>query len=110
MNELAGQTVLITGAAGGIGSALAATFARSGASLVLTDINAEALNSLCERLDAGSGRVRVEPADLSNRAGCRALAAACGDIDVLINNAALTHMHYQGVMVPDDVFWDKPSP
>lgn len=76
--------VLITGASGGLGQAIARAFGRRGASLVLSGRRASLLHSLAE--DLGGRAVR---ADLALAASVQRLADAAGDIDVLIANAGL---------------------
>ena len=82
--DLAGKTVLLTGATGGIGQAIAEACAREGAKLVLTGRREAELSALAERV---SGRVVV--ADLSSRDDLTRLLAEAGDVDVLVANAAL---------------------
>ena len=82
--ELAGKTVLLTGATGGIGNALAEAFAQQGAKLVLSGRRAAELEQLAERV---AGRVVV--ADLSKREDVSRLLAEAGQVDVLVANAAL---------------------
>lgn len=103
----AGRRVLITGAAGGAGSAIAVAFAGAGATVVITDINAEGLAKVAGEIEAADGKVEIQRGDLVSREGCRDLAARCGAIDILINTAALTFMTYQPVTVRDDSFWDR---
>ena len=86
--------VVITGAAGGIGRALAARFAPRAARVALLDRDAEALaraTSALPRPDRGARR----PCDVSDLAACQAaIAAVCaawGGIDVLVNNAGISH-------------------
>src|SRR4051794_30579153 len=76
-----GRRVLITGAAGGIGSALARCFAGAGASLALADRNAEGLARLAAELPAGT---RTHVFDQGDAASMEALAAEAGPVDVLI--------------------------
>jgi NAD(P)-dependent dehydrogenase (short-subunit alcohol dehydrogenase family) len=45
-------------------------------------------------------------ADLATRSACRELAARCGAIDILINNAAMTTGKFDNVLIRDDEFWD----
>lgn len=82
--DLAGKTVLLTGATGGIGQAIAEACAREGAKLVLTGRREAELATLAERV---SGRVVV--ADLSSREDVSRLLVEAGDVDVLVANAAL---------------------
>ncbi len=82
--DLAGRTVLLTGATGGLGHALARAFAARGASLVLTGRRAEPLAALARELGA-----RAEVADLSDRDAVRRLGAAHADADVLVANAGV---------------------
>lgn len=81
---LSGTKVLLTGASGGIGQAMAVALARAGADLVLTSRRAELLEELAARID---GRVVV--ADLSSHADVERLEAEAAAADVLVSNAAL---------------------
>ena len=66
---LRGRVCVITGAAGGIGEAIAAAFARAGASLALLDRDGEACRAVADRLrTAYAVEVEVLPADLADRA------------------------------------------
>lgn len=76
--------MLITGASGGIGQALARAFARRGASLVLSGRRAAVLDALVAEL----GGVAIA-ADLALAAGVQRLLDGAGEIDVLIANAGL---------------------
>jgi uncharacterized protein len=82
--DLAGATVLLTGATGGIGHAIARHLHREGASLVLTGRRSEVL----EPLAAETGG-RALAIDLLVREDVERLAAECADADVLVANAAL---------------------
>lgn len=91
-----GKTVVITGAAGGLGLALAERFAEEGAHLVLLDLNAEAVRTAASRLQRGRMGCAIGIAcDVTDKAACeRAMQeaiAAFGGIDVLINNAGIAH-------------------
>ncbi len=83
MTEVTGR-VLITGATGGIGQAIARAFAAQGAELVLSGRRAELLESLAAELGA-----QAVPADLAQRDDLRRLAAEAGAVNVLVANAAL---------------------
>jgi len=82
------QTVLITGAAGNLGRAVAAAFAAAGANLVLLDLNEDALKAIPT---AGAGDVLRQRADLADAASITAAVDAAvkrfGRIDALCNLA-----------------------
>ncbi|HLI10329.1 MAG TPA: SDR family oxidoreductase [Alphaproteobacteria bacterium] len=84
--RFAGQRVLVTGAAGGLGRALACAFHEAGAALVLADRDGEALDGFARGLGPGVERHRYDQAELGSLAR---LAAAVGEVDVLINNAGI---------------------
>jgi NAD(P)-dependent dehydrogenase (short-subunit alcohol dehydrogenase family) len=84
-----GRTVLITGAAGGVGTKLVARFLENGDTVVATDAGDEALAELRASLDPDPGAHLVTfAADISEEADCAALAVAAGArVDVLVNCA-----------------------
>ncbi len=82
--QLAGTTVLLTGATGGLGHAIARGLAARGASLVLTGRRAEVLQPLADELGA-----TAVAADLADRADVERLAVDHADVDVIVHNAAL---------------------
>ncbi len=82
--ELRGRTVLLTGATGGLGNAIARALAARGAVPVLTGRRIEVL----EPLAAETGG-RAVAADLADPASFDRLLAEAGDVDVLVANAAL---------------------
>jgi short-subunit dehydrogenase len=85
--EISGRTVLLTGATGGLGRAIAEALAERGAILRLSARSSEALEEQAAGLP-GDGH-GVLPADLSEPGGADALAAAVGSVDVLVANAGL---------------------
>ncbi|MDX2642603.1 SDR family NAD(P)-dependent oxidoreductase [Streptomyces sp. PA03-1a] len=82
--RIAGATVLLTGATGGLGQDMARELAARGARLTLSGRRADVLEPLAKSLDA-----RAVPADLADRADVERLAAECAGVDVLVANAAL---------------------
>jgi 3-oxoacyl-[acyl-carrier protein] reductase len=86
---LAGRTALITGAGGGIGSAVARAFAAAGADLSLADIHP--VNALADELRKAGSRVLDTPTDVtqSKQVGAlvQATLASLGKIDMLVNVA-----------------------
>ena len=84
------HTMLLTGAAGGIGSVIAEYFAAQGSRLLLTDIDKARLETLAGKLRALHGvDVQPVPADITDAQDRRLLASAAREmrVDVLINNA-----------------------
>jgi NAD(P)-dependent dehydrogenase (short-subunit alcohol dehydrogenase family) len=92
--NLAGKTVLITGAARGIGAELASQLAAAGASLSLVGLEPDLLASVCADLP-GSGHQWHE-ADVTDQAALNAAAAATamstGGIDVVVANAGIANL------------------
>jgi short-subunit dehydrogenase len=82
--QLTGATVLLTGATGGLGRAIAEALAGRGASLILSARKAEALASELP----GSGHITI-PADLAEPGAATKLALDAGEFDVLVANAGL---------------------
>jgi short-subunit dehydrogenase len=88
MNEQ--YSILLTGAAGGIGSVIAEYFAGKGSRLLLTDLNRAALTDLADRLrKQHAAEVETVAADLTSAAGRAQIAAAAESFraNVLINSA-----------------------
>jgi short-subunit dehydrogenase len=83
--DLSGRTVLLTGATGGLGQAIARAFAARGASLVLTGRRTDVLEPFAAELPSA----RAFAVDLSVAADIDRLIDEAGDADVLVANAAL---------------------
>ncbi|CAB4867458.1 unannotated protein [freshwater metagenome] len=82
--NVSGQTVLITGASGGLGQAIARRMREAGAIVRITARRTEILDAL-----AGEIGATAIAADLSDRADVARLAEASKDVDILVANAAL---------------------
>lgn len=91
--SLEGKNIILTGAAGGIGSVLAKGLAAAGGNMLLCDIDAEALGLLCGEIAAEGGAATAYPLDMADMAGIqRCVAQMVADwqrIDVLINCAGI---------------------
>jgi len=99
--RLVGKRAIITGAAQGIGKAIAERFAAEGASLLLADIDGARVAELAAKLGQ-----QAFAADVSNKAEVEALiahaAALWGGLDVLVNNAGITHAANLDDLTEDD--------
>jgi NAD(P)-dependent dehydrogenase (short-subunit alcohol dehydrogenase family) len=83
------RTALVTGSTDGIGVAIARTLAIGGAQVIVSGRNAERGEQVVKSILDGGGEARFAAADLSTGDGVRALAAAAGSVDILVNNAAM---------------------
>lgn len=112
-----GKTVLVTGAAGGLGLAFAEAFAQHGANVMLADVNVDAVNHSAAALQERFPKQRIgaQPADVTQETHTQALAQAAAalvpghnQIDVLVNNAAiyagLTRANFDELPVDE---WDR---
>ena len=110
MFSLEGMTALVTGASGGIGSAIARALASQGARLALSGSNGAKLRSFREELNAEFGHDHVEvTCDLSNTTQVEELIPATldtfGKLDILVNNAGITRDNLAMRMKDDE--WDQ---
>ncbi|MCG6870168.1 MAG: SDR family oxidoreductase [Gammaproteobacteria bacterium] len=91
MPEFSEKTVMITGAAGNLGKAVASRFLAEGANLVLVDLSADRLGQVYSELEASRDRRLLIPADLTSEQGVSGMTqqamATFGRIDVLANIA-----------------------
>src|SRR4029077_12249022 len=88
MNSLKGKGAVVTGAASGIGNAIATAFIEAGASVVLCDLNAKGLEAAAEKLGARAlGCVTNVSDEGQVEAAIRAAREAFGSVDIVVNCA-----------------------
>ena len=108
-HQLKGKTAIITGAASGIGRATALLFAREGASVVLTDINESAGQTVGTEITAHGGRAIFEPGDVTRAADCQRVVERAirdfGAIHILFNNAGI--IRRASVVELSEADWDR---
>ena len=96
MFDLHGKVALITGAASGIGEAIAHTFARQGAFVYVSDLDSEAGEKVTEQIRTDTGRAEFLKLDVSDDRACFETAAVVhrdqGQLDILVNNAGIGHV------------------
>lgn len=104
---LSGKVALITGAAGGIGGAVARTFAARGAALCLADV--QPLTALVNELTAQRATVTASNTDVTKRSAVRAMVdaavAAHGRVDILVNVAGT--VSFGACEAIDENEWDR---
>ncbi|MFH1873431.1 MAG: SDR family oxidoreductase [Pseudomonadota bacterium] len=93
--ELRGRVVLVTGAAGGLGTALCQRYAAAGARIAALDLDAAKLDTLTTSLRATGTEALALPGDITDPIACKAAVAATlahfGALDGLVNNAGVSH-------------------
>ncbi len=95
--KLDNQVAIVTGAASGIGRAIAEKFAANGAVAVIADLNLDAANATAAEITAAGGKAMGVAMDVTDEAGVNAgvaaVMAAYGRIDILVSNAGIQIVH-----------------
>lgn len=106
---LDGKVVVVTGASGGIGEAIARELAGAGARVMLGARRTERLEAIVAALHAAGHTALARPADVTRREDVRALAEAAADawgpVDVMVNNAGIMPLSPMAAMKVDE--WDR---
>jgi NAD(P)-dependent dehydrogenase (short-subunit alcohol dehydrogenase family) len=108
--RLDGRVAVVTGAARGIGFAIAEALAEAGARVVLTDFDAKALDEALGKLAASGAQAEGEVFDVTDPAAAQrvndAIVARHGRVDVLVNNAGIAISNHPAEDMSDAV-WDR---
>ncbi len=95
--KLKGRSAIVTGAASGLGKAIAMTFAREGARVAIADLNLDAANVVAADIRAAGGQAIGIAMDVASEeavdAGVAATVAAFGGVDILVSNAGIQIVH-----------------
>jgi NAD(P)-dependent dehydrogenase (short-subunit alcohol dehydrogenase family) len=106
---LANKSAIVTGAASGLGKAIAETFLKAGAKVMICDINEDRLKSASEELSA-HGEVHTIKADITDEESVKDIFEATiekfGAVDVLVNNAGIMDQ-FDAVGTLDKALWDR---
>jgi 2-keto-3-deoxy-L-fuconate dehydrogenase len=100
LGRLAGKTAFITAAGQGMGRAAAIAFAREGARVWATDLNASTVGEL-----EGKDGIRTGTLDVTDENAVKKLAAEAGDVDVLFNCAGI--VHHGSILDATTKDWDQ---
>ncbi|HEX2366016.1 MAG TPA: SDR family NAD(P)-dependent oxidoreductase [Bradyrhizobium sp.] len=89
-----GLTVLVTGAASGMGRATARVFAAEGANVAVTDLTAEGTRTVADEITASGGKAKAWTLDVADRDAIdrvvNEVAAHFGGLDIIVNNAGIS--------------------
>lgn len=107
--KFSGKAAFITGAASGIGKAIAEELASQGAAVAIADINKENAEKAAEGINANGGKAVAVLADVTDSSSVKAAVAEAidklGKIDILINNAGWDRV--APFIKTEEDFWDK---
>jgi len=107
--DLTGKGAIVTGAAMGIGQAIASRLAEAGAGVMITDINAEAASQTVEQIIARGGKAQAIQADATSaddaKKAVEATVESFGRLDILVNNAGI--YPFSPILEISEETWNK---
>lgn len=107
--DLTGKGAIVTGAAMGIGQAIASRLAEAGAGVMITDINPEAASQTVEQIMARGGKARAIHADATSaddaKKAVEATVESFGRLDILVNNAGI--YPFSPILEISEEMWNK---
>ena len=92
MFSLTNKKAVVTGAASGIGKAIAIVFAKQGAQVELLDMNEQGLQETAKEIAAAGGTAEPHMADVTNQQAIKLLFEKFGQIDLLVNCAGISNI------------------
>lgn len=92
MFSLNGKNAIITGAASGIGKAVAALFAKQGASVHIVDLNGEAIASTLQELRSVEQTAHGHACDVTDQTAVVEIFNKIARVDILVNSAGISHI------------------
>ncbi|QHW31698.1 glucose 1-dehydrogenase [Paenibacillus rhizovicinus] len=108
--KLQGKSAVITGAASGMGKAMALLFAKEGASVIVADINQSAVDAVVGEITAAGGQAQGVSANVTSEADVSRMidtaVEAFGKLDILVNNAGVMDAMMSAEAVTDDM-WSR---
>jgi 3-oxoacyl-[acyl-carrier protein] reductase len=102
---LAGRTALVTGAARGLGRAIAMRLATLGARVIMGDIDRDALEEAAEKVSREGGQAVPHLFDVTDAAAVRAAFGDAGPVEILVNNAGICPLTPPEAI--DEREWDR---
>ncbi|UOQ84985.1 SDR family oxidoreductase [Gracilibacillus salinarum] len=107
--KLQNKVAIVTGAASGMGKAIAERFSQEGAAVVLADLNAEGVNTLANEINDNGGKAKAVEVNIANLDDINKMIEAAvnefGTLDILVNNAGIMD-GFEPVAEVDDDRWD----
>ncbi|HSR11851.1 MAG TPA: SDR family NAD(P)-dependent oxidoreductase [Thermodesulfobacteriota bacterium] len=108
--DLSGKVAIVTGAAKGLGWAIAERLAKDGAAVIVADVDGKGAQDAANRLGAGTGKSLAVQADVSRAADVEKMVKEVlgrfGKIDILVNNAGILGPYADVADYPEEI-WDQ---